>query len=273
MKTMEDNVPQISIITVCYNASATIEKTIKSVISQQYPHLEYIIIDGGSKDHTLEVIGKYQNYLSLVISEPDKGPFDAMNKGILKAKGEIIGIINADDWYEDGVLSAVGNAFIKQKEIEVVCGNMQYWDGNEKGKLSLAVLDRLKKEMSLNHPTVFVKKKTYLQHGNFNLQFKLASDYELMLRFYIKGCKFLVLDQCISNMSLRGMSDLHWKKSLKEVLEIKLLFLNPTNVQLEYYEIYAKELMVRTMKNLSIYGLYKAYKNLLGSINGKGKRF
>ena len=270
---MEDNFPMISIITVSFNASATIEKTIQSVVTQQYPNFEYIFIDGGSKDSTLEIIGKYQSHVSLLISEPDKGPFDAMNKGISKAKGEIIGILNADDWYEEGSLKSIGEAFSNNKKLDVICGNMQYWDGELKGKLSIAVLERIKKEMSLNHPTVFVNRQTYLEHGNFNLQFKLASDYELMLRFYTRGCNFLILNRCISHMSLQGMSDLYWKKTIKEVLAIKLLYVSPLKARFEYIEIYLKDSLVRSLKYLNLYGFYKSYKNFTGSLNGKGQRF
>ena len=95
-----NNSPLISIITVSYNAVKTIEDTITSVLNQTYSNIEYIIIDGASTDGTLEVIKKYQDDISIIVSEPDKGIYDAMNKGIERANGELIGIINADDWYE-----------------------------------------------------------------------------------------------------------------------------------------------------------------------------
>jgi glycosyltransferase involved in cell wall biosynthesis len=265
--------PKISIITVCYNASASIEKTIKSVLTQNYSNLEYIFVDGHSSDNTLEIIKKHQKDESLIISEKDKGPFDAMNKGIKKATGDIIGIINADDWYEESAFNSIAKAFSANNQPDVICGNMQYWDGEEKGKLAFAVLHRITKEMSLNHPTIFVKRSTYIKHGVFDLQFKLASDYELALRFYSLGCSFFIVNQTIANMSLQGMSDRQWKTSLKEAFHIKLKHTSKPIAYLEYAEIFVKEATVRQLKKYNLYGIYKKYKNIIGIINGKGNRF
>lgn len=104
---------KISIITVCLNSEQTIEQTIKSVIDQNDPDYEYIIIDGDSTDSTLDIIRKYQAYIAILISEPDKGIYDAMNKGIALASGDVIGIINSDDWYEPEILKTVRSCFQK----------------------------------------------------------------------------------------------------------------------------------------------------------------
>ena len=270
---MIDKLPRISIITVCYNASSSIEKTIKSVFAQNYPNLEYIFVDGNSSDNTLEIIKKYQKDENLITSEKDTGPFDAMNKGIAKASGDLIGIINADDWYEESIFHSIAEAFLANNQPDVISGNMQYWDGADRGKLSFAVLDRITKEMSLNHPTIFVKKSTYLKHGLFDLQYKLASDYELVLRFYSLGCKFFVLNKIVANMSLEGMSDRQWKTSLKEAFHIKLKYTSKPKAYMEYAEVYSKETAVRQLKKYNLYGLYKRYKNFTGILSGKGKRF
>jgi glycosyltransferase involved in cell wall biosynthesis len=270
---MIDKLPRISIITVCYNSSSSIEKTIKSVFAQNYPNLEYIFVDGNSSDNTLEIIKKYQKDENLITSEKDNGPFDAMNKGIQKASGDLIGIINADDWYEKSIFHCIAKAFLANNQPDVISGNMQYWDGADRGKLSFAVLDRITKEMSLNHPTIFVKKSTYIKHGIFDLQYKLASDYELVLRFYTLGCKFFVLNKIVANMSLEGMSDKQWKTSLKEAFHIKLKYTSKLIAYLEYAEVYSKETTVRQLKKYNLYGLYKRYKNFSGILSGKGKRF
>lgn len=270
---MIDKLPRISIITVCYNASSSIERTIKSVFAQNYPNLEYIFVDGNSSDNTLDIVKKFQKDESLIISEKDQGPFDAMNKGIKKATGDIIGIINADDWYEESIFYPIAEAFLSNNQPDVISGNMQYWDGADRGKLSFAILDRITKEMSLNHPTIFIKKSTYLNHGMFDLQYKLASDYELVLRFYSLDCKFFILNKIVANMSLQGMSDRQWKTSLKEAFHIKLKYTSKTKAYLDYAEIYLKETLVRQLKKYNIYTFYKSYKNLIGQISGKGKRF
>jgi len=265
--------PTISIITVCFNAASTLEKTILSVLTQNYSNLEYIVVDGGSKDQTLEIVKKYKNKISHVISEPDNGPFDAMNKGISLATGELVGIINADDWYEIDTFQKVAKAYSENYGVDLICGNMQYWEGSRKGKLSIANLGRLKKEMSLNHPTFFITKVGYTKFGNFDLNYRLASDYELALRFHINNAKIIVIDSMLANMSLDGMSDKNWSIALKEVLLIKKKYLNSTKSRIEYIEIFTKEFLVRSFKMLGLYQLYKLYKNALGFVQGKGKRF
>lgn len=270
---MEGEFLKLSIITVCYNASATIEKTILSVLNQGYKNLEYIIIDGKSKDNTLEIVKKYEQSISILISETDQGPFDAMNKGITLATGNLIGIINADDWYEPDTFTRVTNIFISHVKPDVISGTMQYWEGDKKAKLSIATLSRLKKEMSLNHPAVFVRSSTYKRLGDFDLKYKFAADYELMLRFYMKGASFYIDNKTLSNMRLDGLSDRNWKASLYEVSKIKSVYISPLVCKLQYLEIFFKESLVRNLKNAGLYNLYKIYKNLVAGVLGNEKRF
>ena len=114
-------VMKVSIITVCYNSAKTIKRTIKSVAEQDYEEIEYIIIDGGSTDGTLDIIDRYKDKISVLVSEPDEGIYDAMNKGIARATGDIIGFMNSDDWYADGAIVAIAEAF-KKTEAEIVYG-------------------------------------------------------------------------------------------------------------------------------------------------------
>lgn len=178
---------KISVITVTYNAAATISRCIESVISQQYPNLEYIIIDGGSKDNTLAEIDKYRDKISLVVSEPDKGIYDAMNKGIKYATGAVVGIINADDQLaDDQVIAAVAEAFTN-KETEAVYGDLDYIDQEDKvlrkWRSGSYWHGRFNWGWMPPHPTFYAKKKLFEEYGYYKLNFGTAADYELMSRF------------------------------------------------------------------------------------------
>lgn len=270
---MLDRLPKISIITVCFNAAATLERTINSVVSQHYPNLEYIVVDGGSTDGTLRIIEDNRSYFQVWVSERDKGPFDAMNKGIGLATGELIGILNADDWYEQGILEKVAAAYTGKENTDVICGRMQYWEGQKKSKLAFANPSRLTKEMSVNHPTVFVSSEVYRKFGVFDLAYPLAADYELLLRFHVKNCRFVVMEEVVANMSLDGLSDRYWKRSLHEAFLIKRKYFGFLVPWLEYLEVFVKEFTVRQLKAHGLFSLYRSYKNVTGRLSGKGKRF
>ena len=148
---------KITVITVCYNSEKTIEKTIKSVINQDHVDKEYIIIDGASTDSTLDIIKKYENYITKWVSEPDHGIFDAMNKGISLATGDIIAFLNSDDWYMDGALSAVHHEFISKKCDCVCCDNYVIdFEGNQSmHDASNVSLDDMYKRMIYYHSAIF----------------------------------------------------------------------------------------------------------------------
>src|ERR1700692_3089264 len=127
--------PTVTIITVCYFSEATIENTIKSVLQQDYPLIEYVVVDGNSKDNTLEILAKYRGSISKQISEPDKGIYDAMTKGVAMASGDIIGILNSDDTFASNtILSDVVNVFLNNPEIDTVYGNITYFKDESPGK-------------------------------------------------------------------------------------------------------------------------------------------
>ncbi len=228
---------KISIITVCLNSERTIEQTIQNVIGQNDENFEYIIIDGGSSDRTLDIISKYKVSISLVVSEPDGGIYDAMNKGISLATGEIIGIINSDDWYELGTFEAVRKCF-QENDVEIVYGSMNIV--NESGLVKRLIPTDIKKiryEMEVPHPTVFVKRDIYDKYGNFRLNYEIASDYELLLRFYTKGVKFFCINKVLANFRCGGVSQREERKCILETVEIAEDYLHcipPT--EKEYYE-------------------------------------
>ncbi|CAM3516936.1 glycosyltransferase family 2 protein [Pontibacter korlensis] len=194
----------VSIITIVYNGEKYLEQTIRSVLGQSYKNIQYIIIDGGSTDGSIEIIRKYESQIAIWISEPDRGISDAFNKGIALATGDLIGILNADDWYEPEAVSKMVAHF---KPDSVLHGNTQYWNENgSRAHQAKPNLDILPLEMSLNHPTVFVSKNLYKRYGVFDLNYKLAMDYQLLLRFYAAGVKFIHIDDIVTNMRLGGVS-------------------------------------------------------------------
>ncbi|HTE01132.1 MAG TPA: glycosyltransferase family 2 protein [Mucilaginibacter sp.] len=213
---------KISIITVCYNSEKTIETTIQSVISQDYPNIEYIIVDGKSKDGTMDIVNKYKENIAKSISEPDKGLYDAMNKGIDMATGSIIGILNSDDlFFSNSTISEIAAAFEGSRQVDAVYGNITFFKGD-------ATEDRIRTWITKPyypkffdhgevppHPALFVKKSVYDVIGAYFASFKLASDYEFMLRaFKVHGYTPLHLDQIIVKMRMGGESTKSFKNTI-----------------------------------------------------------
>lgn len=210
---------KVSVITVVYNNRETVAGAIESVLGQQHSELEYIVVDGGSTDGTLEVINEYRDSISHIISEPDNGIYDAMNKGIARATGELIGILNSDDAYASNrVLRDVVKVFDAQR-VDCVYGDLvyvsdhetrrviRYWQAGEfsRGKFRWG--------WAPPHPTLFLRREVYEQHGRFNTDLNIAADYELMLRFlykhrvpaaYVPEVLVCMKDGGTSNQSLRN---------------------------------------------------------------------
>jgi glycosyltransferase involved in cell wall biosynthesis len=182
---------RISIITVCYNSAATIEKTILSVAGQSYKNIEYIIVDGNSKDNTIEIIKKYEDKITKWVSEPDKGLYDAMNKGIEMATGDLVGILNSDDtFYSDNVIEDIAK-FHESNDIDASVGNiMQHKENGKIVRLYSSKFwtpEKLKIGFMPPHPSIFFKRNLFNQFGNYELGFKIGADYELITRFFLKN--------------------------------------------------------------------------------------
>jgi len=213
---------KISVITTTYNSASTIEDTIKSVIEQDYPAIEYIIVDGLSTDNTLEIVNKYKNKLSKIISEKDTGIYDALNKGINEATGDIIALLHSDDFFIDkNVISKVVKAF-EENNTDSVYGNLYYVNKDNTTKIVRKwVSGNYKHGMFVNgwmppHPAFFVKKICYEKHGVFNLNFKSAADYELMLRFLHKHkISTSYINEYLVKMRVGGKSNASVKNRIK----------------------------------------------------------
>ncbi len=210
---------KISIITVCYNSEETISDTIQSVLSQDYKDVEYIIVDGKSTDRTLEIIQSINNGIKL-ISEKDQGMYDAMNKGINIASGDVIGILNADDVYKNSqVLTKVMDAF--KANVSIVYGDIEYVKYNDlskvvrKWKAGIFRSGKFKWGWMPPHPGFFVKKSCYESFGLFNLNLSTSADYELMLRMlevHHLSCNYI--PKTITSMRVGGASNSSLKNRL-----------------------------------------------------------
>lgn len=198
----------VSVLTPCYNSVKTIEKTLECIEKQTYQNIEYIIVDGGSTDGTLDIIEQHRSKLPeqfTLISEKDNGIYDAMNKGIGLAKGKLIGIVNSDDWYEDDTVEQVVKHY-QGNPYEVVYG-MQRTFLNGREKATFIYHHDFLPEQMITHPTCFVTKDTYEEFGVFDLSYRSAADYDLMLRFYeSKRVVFTPVMCVLSNFQLGGMS-------------------------------------------------------------------
>lgn len=207
---------KISIITACYNSEKFIEDTIKSVLEQDYPNIEYLIIDGNSKDKTLEIIKKYEPEFKgrmKWISEKDKGIYDAMNKGIRMATGDIVGLINSDDFLANkNIISKLVEKF-NERNYEAVYGDLDFISEDDKTKIvrkwkSKEYVDGMfKRGWHPAHPTLYIKKSVYNQVGEFSLDYKIAADFDLMLRVFEKyGVKSGYLPTIMVKMRIGGAS-------------------------------------------------------------------
>lgn len=201
---------KVSIITACFNGVRTIEQTMRSVLEQTYKNIEYIVIDGGSTDGTRRVIEKYRDRLACFVSEPDAGVFDAMNKGIQCATGEIIGLINSDDYYVPDAVERVVARF-SETGADVVHGDFIFLSEDGKVLQRSCPLDmppEKSKYMATHcHPTVFVRAQLYRARGLFSEKYKIVGDFELLLRFEKAGASFAYLPGDIAYYRTGGLSD------------------------------------------------------------------
>jgi glycosyltransferase involved in cell wall biosynthesis len=178
---------KVSIITVCYNSARTLQETIESVLTQTYSNIEYIIIDGNSTDETPTILAQYQKRIAHIVSEPDKGLYDAMNKGIALSTGEVIGILNSDDVLaHSGVIADVVAAM--NDNTDAICSDVHIFKDQKENVVRKYRCTRWKPWMfrighQPPHPGFFVRKTCYEKYGNFDLQYKRAADFELLLRF------------------------------------------------------------------------------------------
>lgn len=213
--------PLISIVTPVFNNEKYLEGTILSVINQTYKNIEYIIIDGGSTDGTIDIIKKYDRFLSYWISEPDNGIYDAQNKGINLSSGEYIAILNSDDWYFDNtVVERIATTITNSNGIDFIYANANIIKNTGNVIKFNSSINNLKYFNSIPHPSLFLKREIYLKLGGFNLRYKISADYDLIIRLYKNNCRCTKLDYTIVNIRQGGESFRN-RLTLKENFEIR----------------------------------------------------
>lgn len=237
---------KISIITIAYNSEETIEDTIQSVLNQTYSNIEYIIVDGGSKDGTLGIIERYKDKISTIVSEPDKGIYDAMNKGVALATGELVGILNSDDFYANN--DVIKNIASTIGDFDSIYADLVYVDRSNTDKIiRYWKSGTYKKGAFLSgwmppHPTFFIRKSKYDQFGTYNLSLKSAADYELMLRMIHKEqISITYYPEVITKMRVGGQSNATLGNRLKANKEDRLAW-DINELQPKLYTLYFKPL-------------------------------
>lgn len=221
---------KISVITVCYNSESCIERTIQSVLSQTHTDIEYIVIDGKSSDGTMAIVSRYASQISKVISEPDAGIYDAINKGISIATGEIIGLLHADDIFAyQNALSDISSKFENSK-VDALYADLQYVNGNKifrhwvSGCFSV---NKFRYGWMPPHPTFYCKKNYYLQHSLYNIKYRISADYELMLRYLFKNkCSVTYLPKVVVKMQIGGKSNASLNNRINANIEDKNAWLD-----------------------------------------------
>lgn len=209
---------RVSIITVCYNSEKTIEDTIKSIAEQTYDDIEYIVIDGKSKDATNDIVNKYKDMVSIHISEPDNGLYDAMNKGISLATGDVVGILNSDDVFANrNAVSDLMAGF--SGGVDGVYSDLVYVSENDLSKVTRLYSSKvfasrlIRFGIMLPHPTFYVKKECYSNLGLYKTDYRVAADFELIARFVSNGLKLNRIPKITVKMREGGISSsgLMWR--------------------------------------------------------------
>ena len=213
---------KVSIITSVYNNKATIEDAIKSVLSQTYKDIEYIVVDGASSDGTTDIIKKYEDKISKLVSEKDKGIYDGLNKGVDLATGDVIAFLHSDDIYENENIISEVVALFQSNDVDSIYGDLVYVDKDDTSKIfrywksGEYTFKKLQNGWMPPHPTFFVKRKFYEKYGKFDLDFGIAADYDFMLRMLGKyKISTMYLPKVLYKMRVGGASN----RSLKNIIQ------------------------------------------------------
>ena len=213
---------KVSIITVCFNSAATIRDAVESVLGQTHEDIEYIVVDGASTDGTVDTLREYENKIDRMISEPDNGIYDAINKGISFATGDIVGILNSDDLYESpATIQYVVDAFSSGSNVDIVFGDVVFVEPDDLAAVKRFYSSRRFKPWKLRfgwmppHPATFVRRDVYRKYGQYSLKYKISSDYEKFVRWLIvEKLPYLRIDRVLVRMRHGGVSTAGLKSNL-----------------------------------------------------------
>ena len=205
---------KISVVTVAFNSARTIADTIRSVAEQTYTNVEHIVVDGGSTDGTLDIVEAIPNRVAHILCESDRGIYDAMNKGLSLATGDVVGFLNSDDFYSDqNCLSDIARVF-EQPSVDACYGDVRFVAANDCGRVvrewrsGTYRVDRLLKGWMPPHPTFYARRSIYLRSGNFDLKYKLQSDYEMAVRLLKNGgLRLVYIPRMLVTMRMGGASN------------------------------------------------------------------
>ncbi|WP_432821217.1 glycosyltransferase family 2 protein [Trichloromonas sp.] len=261
----------VTIITVAFNAAATLDCAIRSVLSQDHQTLEYIIIDGGSTDGTVDVLRAYGDRLDYFCSEPDCGISDAFNKGIALARGEVIGLLNADDWYMPGAISSAIGALQENPAFDFVFGDLTMEGPGGRCRVEQkgdpAYLRQLSKGMpSVPHPTVFVRRNVFTSFGLFRTDLKTAMDYEWLVRISRQGVRGLYLPMVLAGMRLGGASDIGFVGGYLEVYRVSTAYGYPRLLAMVHFAArVVKGVVRRIFERWHLHWLVAGFRRLVRS--------
>lgn len=245
----------VSIITVCYNAESTIERTIDSILNQSFTNYEYVIVDGKSCDRTLEIVNSYSDLFKkrgvrvTIISEKDNGVYDAMNKGCQLSNGEWITYMNADDSYHtDSALEEVFNSNIDYRECGIIYGNTKFCSENSLGEIRVGKkIESILKHLPFCPQAAFVRRSVQLKFP-FNIKYKISADYDSFLRMYLNDEKFVHVDVVVADFYDGGISNSNIWETYKEDISVK----DSNCVLNKYSVIQSIKYIVFYLRNLSM---------------------
>ena len=236
---------RISIITVCFNAERTIESTIKSVLEQDYDNIEYILIDGYSTDNTMKIVNEYRNHIDFILSEKDNGIYDAINKGIAHASGDIVGLLNADDeFFDKHIISKIANVFNNSQVLDSIIGDIVFQNSKNKTIRRYSSKNWKPSKFAWGfmppHPSFYCKRAIFYKYGFYNTSFKIAADFDILIRFLkVNSISFRYVSLVFVKMKLGGTSTSGVSSLLtinKEIIRACKL----NGIKTNYFRLYSK---------------------------------